>query len=298
MGKKPFLDPLVIARLQNMYLRAKFVVEGFISGLHKSPFRGFSLEFTEHRGYTPGDDLRHLDWKLYARKDRFYIKQYEEETNLKAYLIIDTSRSMSYKSNGISKLDYGSYLAAALAYLMIHQGDSVGLVTFAERVYQYIPPRQTKAHLSIIFEALENLELGNKTNFKRFFEDFSLATTRRALAILISDLFDEQHQVIEVLKHFRYKKNELIVFHLLDKQEVTFDFEELLLFKDMESGENVLAQPELLSASYQELFSHFIETYRANFQRNDIDYCQIITNQPLDIALARYLAKRTVEKRR
>ncbi|GAG51955.1 unnamed protein product, partial [marine sediment metagenome] len=204
-SKKGYIDPLIVAKLSTMLLKARFVVEGFIAGLHQSPYRGFSLEFAQHREYSPGDETRHVDWKVYGRKDKYFVKQYQEETNLKGYILLDISASMGYKSKEITKLQYGSYLAASLAFLMLKQQDSVGLATFDEKIKKYIPPRQSKGHLSLILEELEKLIPSSQTGINRSLRELGQYTKRRGLIILISDLLDEQEKVVNALKYFRFK---------------------------------------------------------------------------------------------
>ena len=287
-----YIDPLVVAKLSTMLLRARFVVEGFIAGLHQSPYKGFSLEFAQHREYSPGDETRHVDWKVYGRKDKYFVKQYQEETNLKGYVLLDRSASMGYKSEGISKLQYGSFLGASLAYLMLRQQDSVGLATFDERIKKYIPPRQSMAHLSLILEELENLVPSSRTGINQSLRELGQYTKRRGLIILISDLLDEQEEVIKALKYFRFKKHEVIVFHLLDQAELEFPFSSVLWLEDMEDGKRVLTHPEIIREKYKRLVKEFTETYKLNCLRSDIDYCLINTRTPLDLALGTYLARR------
>jgi len=287
-----YIDPLVVAKLSTMLLRARFVVEGFIAGLHQSPYRGFSLEFAQHREYSPGDETKHVDWKVYGRKDKYFVKQYQEETNLKGYILLDRSASMGYRSEGISKLQYGSYLGASLAFLMLKQQDSVGLATFDERIKKYIPPRQSKGHLSLILEELESLVPSSRTGINRSLQELGQYTKRRGLIILISDLLDEQEEVLKALKYFRFKKHELIVFHLLDHAELELPFSSALWLEDMENGKRVLTHPEIIREKYKGLVKEFIETYKLSCLRSDIDYCLIDTKTPLDLALGAYLARR------
>ncbi|MQY53508.1 MAG: DUF58 domain-containing protein [Firmicutes bacterium] len=275
-----------------MLLKARFVVEGFIAGLHQSPYRGFSLEFAQHREYSPGDETRHIDWKVYGRKDKYFVKQYQEETNLKGYILLDRSASMGYKSKEITKLQYGSYLAASLAFLMLKQQDSVGLVTFDERIKKYIPPRQSKGHLSLILEELEKLVPSSQTGINRSLQELGQYTKRRGLIILISDLLDEQEKVLNALKYFRFKKHEVIVFHLLDPAEMELPFTNVLWLEDMENGKRVLTHPQIIREKYKSVVKEFVETYKLSCLRSDIDYCLMDTKTPLDFALGTYLARR------
>ncbi|MEE8179769.1 MAG: DUF58 domain-containing protein [bacterium] len=291
-SKKGYIDPLIVAKLSTMLLKARFVVEGFIAGLHQSPYRGFSLEFAQHREYSPGDETRHIDWKVYGRKDKYFVKQYQEETNLKGYILLDRSASMGYKSKEITKLQYGSYLAASLAFLMLRQQDSVGLVTFDERIKKYIPPRQSKGHLSLILKELERLVPSSQTGINRSLQELGQYTKRRGLIILISDLLDEQEKVLNALKYFRFKKHEVIVFHLLDPAEMELPFTNVLWLEDMENGKRVLTHPQIIREKYKSVVKEFVETYKLSCLRSDIDYCLMDTKTPLDFALGAYLARR------
>lgn len=290
--KKGYIDPLIVAKLSTMLLKARFVVEGFIAGLHQSPYKGFSLEFAQHREYSPGDETRHIDWKVYGRKDKYFVKQYQEETNLKGYILLDRSASMGYRSKGITKLQYGSYLAASLAFLMLRQQDSVGLATFDERIKKYIPPRQSKGHLSLILKELEKLVPSSQTGINRSLRELGQYTKRRGLIILISDLLDEQEKVLNALKYFRFKKHEVIVFHLLDPAELELPFTNVLWLEDMENKKRVLTHPEIIREKYKNVIKEFVETYKLSCLRSDIDYCLMDTKTPLDFALGAYLARR------
>ncbi|MEW6556703.1 MAG: DUF58 domain-containing protein [Elusimicrobiota bacterium] len=290
---KPYLDPLVVAKLSSMALRARFVVEGFISGLHTSRFKGHSIEFAQHREYSFGDELKHLDWKVYGKSDRYFVKQFEEETNLKSYILLDTSGSMGYKSNGISKLEYGSYIAAALSYLMIKQGDSVGLVVYDTKLKKIIPPRSSLSHLAVIFDELSELvPTSSETDITKVLLDFSTNIKKRALIILVSDLFDDQEKIIRAIKNYRYARNEVIVFHIMDKTEKILNLDGNILFKSMENESFLIAESEIIRKEYQKLVAEFIEKYRLEFQKSDIDYSVFDTSTPLDVALTNYLFKR------
>lgn len=289
---RKFLDPEVVSRLANMDLRARLVVEGFIIGLHRSPYHGFSVEFSEHRQYMPGDELKHIDWKVYGKTNRFYVKQFEEETNLKSYLLLDASASMGFKSGRISKLTYASYLAASLTYLMLHQQDSVGLVIFDEKTRKYIPPRAVPAYLHLILKELDHLRSGNETDVSKTFHELAERIKRRGLIIVLSDLFDDPHKILSGLKHFRHRKHEVIVFHILDPMERTFDFKGETIFKDLETGEELSTQAWHIRKEYREQMQDFIETYKRRCLENQIDYVLIDTSEPFDKALFDYLVKR------
>jgi len=289
---KKYLDPVALSRLGGMELVARLVVEGFVTGLHKSPYQGFSVEFAEHRQYMPGDDIRYIDWKVFGKSDRFYIKKFEEETNLRAYILLDASGSMGYKSNGLSKLEYGCYLAASLTHLMLKQHDSVGLVVFDTRMRRYIPARGEPTHLKAITSALEDTEAGDETNISRTFQQLAKQIIRRGLIIIISDLLDNPQDVLTSLGHFRHRKHEVIVFHLLDKAELTFPFNGPTVFRDMENRKLLSTQAEALKEIYLQQISNFIEDYKRGCGANSIDYVQIDTSVPFDYALFAYLSKR------
>jgi uncharacterized protein (DUF58 family) len=291
--KTKFLDPEVLQTIAGMELRARLVVEGFISGLHKSPYQGFSVEFAEHRQYTPGDELRHIDWRVFGKSDRFYIKLYEEDTNLKCYLLLDASGSMGYHSNKVSKLWYGANLAAALTQLMLQQLDSVGLLLFDEEIRRYIPPRSNPRHRKIIFGELEELKPGKRTQVSRIFHDFAERIRRRGLIIVISDLFDDPDAVLTSLQHFRHKKHEVIVFHVLDPYELTFPFERLTLFRDLEGAiAPIMTEPHVLKRRYLEKLEEFRGKLKRGCRESAIDYFEIDTSENFGHALTRYLATR------
>ncbi len=290
---RKYLDPRVVSKLSNLELIARLVVEGFIVGLHKSPYHGFSVEFSEHRQYSPGDETRYIDWKVYGRTDRYFIKQFEAETNLRAYIILDASRSMAYASEGnITKFDYACYLASALAYLMILQRDAVGLVIYDEGIRKFIPPRSVRSYLDVILSELEITKPGNKTNTAKSLHLVAERIKRRGLVIVLSDLLDEQNEVISAFKHFRYKKNELIVFQILDPMERSFNFNADALFRDMETSERMMTQSLYIQKDYRRAFEEFIKRYRLECLINRIDYELMDTATPFDVALFRYLSKR------
>ena len=276
-----------------MELRARLVVEGFITGLHKSPYHGFSVEFAEHRQYMPGDEIRHLDWKIYGKTGRYYIKQYEEETNLKSYLVLDASRSMAYASQGnITKIEYASYLVAALSYMMVKQQDAVGLTVFDEEITAYLPPHATRGYLRQILAALENLRAGNRTGAGKSLHQVADRIKRRGLVIVVSDLLDDPDEVIGALKHFRHKKNEVIVMHILDPLERTFAFDGDAVFKDMETADEFMTQPWQIRKAYQRSMADFLDRFKRECRENYVDYVLLDTRTPYDVALVEYLSKR------
>ncbi len=291
-GKQKYLDPEVVRMISNMELKARLVVEGFISGLHKSPYQGFSVEFAEHREYVPGDELKHIDWRVFGKSDRFYIKLYEEDTNLKCYILLDVSHSMKYSSNGISKFEYGANLTGALTYLMLRQMDSVGLLTFDDSIRKYIPPRSSPRHLKIILRELDGTKTGNPTRVSNIFHDFAERIKKRGLIIVISDLLDDPDEILTSLQHFRHKKHEVLVFHLLDDDELTFPFDRLTLFKGLEDQMEILTEPHALRKTYIKHLEEFLNRLKRGCRDGNIDYNLINTRDSYAKALTRYLASR------
>ncbi len=287
-----YLDPELVSKLNNLSLRARLVVEGFIAGLHRSPYHGFSVEFAEHRIYGPGDDIRHIDWKLFGKTDRYYVKQFEEETNLKAYLLLDQSKSMSFASGSVSKLSYSQTLAAALAYLMIKQQDAAGLAIFDSELRKYVAPRAKPSHLKSLIAQMTDLVPGPETAISPTLHSLAESIKKRGLIILISDLFDDPDDVLMGLKHFRHKQHEVIVFHILDPQELAFDFTSRTRFRDLESGERITTEPWHLQHEYKSRMEAFVDKYKYGCRQHNIDYVQITTDKPLDEALTEFLIKR------
>jgi uncharacterized protein (DUF58 family) len=275
-----------------MELRARLVVEGFIIGLHQSPYHGFSAQFAEHRPYMPGDSLKHIDWKVYGKTDRFYVKQFEEETNLKAYLLLDISSSMGYASKEISKLTYASYVAAALTYMMLKQQDAVGLASFAEKIERYLPPKSIPTQMKNILVELENVQPKPITRSADTFHELAERIKRRGLIIVLSDLLDEPGEVIKGLKHFRHKKHEVIVFQILDPMEKSFAFSRDSIFEDLETRERLPSQPWFIRTAYQKQLRQFFEQYKKAFREEGIDYYLMDTSFPIDQSLFFYLQKR------
>jgi len=288
-----YLKPESLQKLARMEIVARLVVEGFISGMHRSPHRGFSVEFAEHRRYVPGDEIRHINWKAYARSDRYYIKQYEEETNLRGYILLDCSASMSYASGAVSKLFYGKCLAAALSYLMLKQQDSVGLVTFDHAVRSYVPPRAVPTHLKAIAHQIDEARIGGETSLSNIFHNLAERIKRRGLIIIISDLFDNLKDILSGLSHFRHKKHEVMIFQVLDPDEISFPFRNWTMFNNLEKdGHQLLTEPQRVRAAYLQSFGEFTREVRRNCRQKRIDYEQLDTAIPFDVALAAYLAKR------
>ena len=295
------LDPQVLAKVHRLELIARGVVEGFVAGRHQSPFKGFSVEFAEHRQYTPGDCLRDLDWRVYAKSDRYYIKQYIEETNLRAVILLDASGSMKYtgsmaaRHNGqrLSKFEYGQYLAASLAHLMIHQQDAVGLVTFDTEVRRYIPARSRANHLRVVLQELSETVPGEETSLAPIFHDIAERAHRRGLIVVISDLFDDLDELMKALHHFRYRKHEVLLLHVMAEEELLFPFEQWTDFRNLEITEHhVQLDPLSIRAAYVEEIRKFIDRIQMTCGQMNIDYVQLSTRQDFGVALAHYLARR------
>ena len=287
-----FLDPSVLAGLDNLELRARVVVEGFLSGLHKSPHRGFSVEFNDYRHYHRGDDMRHVDWKLYARSDKFYIKQYEDETNVRCVILLDTSASMQYSSGSMSKLNYGVTLASALAYFVMRQRDAVGLITFDDEVRNFIPPRTRQPHLMRILRTLSTVQAGTHTNTVKPLTDLAASLTKKSMVILITDMLDDEERVIGTLKNLRAMGNDVIMFQVMDADELTFPFNEASEFIDMENNETFITSPAAIRDAYLENLNEFLQFCKKQCQSSGVDYCLLNTAEPLDQALSSYMTKR------
>jgi len=288
-----FLEPQALGRVKNLSMVARGVVEGSITGLHASPYKGFSVEFAEHREYTAGDDPRHLDYRMLARTDRLYIKQYEEETNMRVQVLLDTSGSMGYSVDGkLTKLEYGSYLTAILAYLMTRQQDSVGLCAFDTEVRLDMPARSSPRHFSEMMHKLEGIKAGRETNVAQTLHKLANRFKKRCLIVLISDLYDNPEDVIRSLHHFRHRRHEVILFHVFDKAEIEFPFDDLTVFHDLETNERIQVDPAYVREEYKAQVDGFIETYRRACAEAQIDYVLTDTSVPYDFMLSRYLAKR------
>ncbi len=287
------LDPAALARLRNLKLVARSVVEGFITGLHSSPYQGFSTEFSEHRQYVAGDDLRHLDWRVLGRTNRHYVKRYEEETNLRAHILLDASASMGFAGrHELSKLDYARQLAAVLAYLLVRQRDSVGLVLFDETIRLRMPPRSTTRHLNELLTQLENCRAGRGTRVAGTFHDLAESFRRRCLIIVISDLYDDPDEVLHALHHFRHRKHEVILYHVLDPMELEFDYDQMAEFVDSETGQRLQVDPVSVRDDYRRRIEEFLRTYRQACNRSRVDYITTDTRVPYDLLLGAYLNRR------
>jgi uncharacterized protein (DUF58 family) len=288
-----FLDPAVIARLGSMELKARTVVEGFLSGLHRSPYKGFSVEFAEYRQYLPGDDLSTLDWKVYARTDRHYVKKFEEETNLECHILLDVSASMAYRGGAaMSKVEYGSVLAASLAYLMHRQRDATGLIEFDDRITGRLPASARPGHLHAILLALDRIVPGAKSDVGRPLHQLAEALGKRSLAVLISDLLDDPETVVRGLKHLRFRGTDVIVFQVLDPHEIQFPFRGAARFTDVESHDEVTADPARVRDGYLEAMDTLRARYEKELRGAGIDFLTLDTSKPLDFALLAYLDAR------
>jgi len=291
--EKNYFDPKVLAGIANLGLRARWVVEGLMSGVHKSRAKGFSVEFEEHREYSPGDEIRRIDWKALGKFDRYFIKEYEDETNLRAYLLLDASASMNYSSDGVTKFDYGCTLTASLAYLILKQQDAAGVVTFSNRIESFVPPRAKRDYLIQILHALENRGPAGETNVGKILDDIASQIRRRGLVVLVSDLLDEPEPILKGLRQFRFKGNDVIVFHLLDQAELDLPFDGNILFEDLEAANlQIVADPRAIRKTYQQVVQEFINEMRKQCHAESIDYQLISTATPLDQALASYLSWR------
>ncbi len=293
-----YLDPLTLASLEGLDLQARMVVEGYVAGMHPSPYHGFSVEFAEHREYVPGDDIRHVDWKVWSKTDKLYLKQYEQETNLLSYLLLDTSESMAYASGeNVSKLRYAQWIVASLAYLILQQQDSVGLVIYDDAVRRYLKPAGQPSQLKEILHLLDVTPAREKSDLGLVFNDLAERFKKRGLVAIFSDLFDDPARIITGLKHFRHRRHEVIVFHVLDPAELDFPFRDTTLFKGLEGMSDLLTDPHALKRAYQAELGSFLEELEKGCRMVDIDYVPLRTDQSLDVALSSYLASRAARIR-
>lgn len=287
------VPPSALSRISNLNLIARWVVQGFISGLHRSPFHGFSVEFAEYRQYTPGDDLRYFDWKAYAKSDRNYIRKFHSETNVRMYIAVDCSKSMSFGTTGISKLQYAKALAASISYLMVSQNDAVGAAVFSDKILSYLPPKSSRRHLNDIALMLSSAKPQATTNVSAALNVVAHMLKRRGMVVLISDLYDEPESVIHSLKQLRFLKNEVIVFHLFDPVELNFDYAGMTEFVELESDKRMLVLPSLVRKEYQKAVRAYIEEMRKACSGINVEYQVLDTSTPFDVALATYLHKRS-----
>jgi uncharacterized protein (DUF58 family) len=293
-ASQQYLDPQVLAKLQGLQLRARLIVEGYVAGVHRSPFHGFSIEFAEHREYASGDDLRYLDWKVLGRTDKYYLKQFEEETNLVCHLLLDTSESMLYKSDAaaMSKLEYAKCAAAALAYLILRQQDSVGLVTFDHEIRALVRPSSNASHIKQLLHVMEHSVPERKTASGAIFHDLAERFKKRGIVMVLSDLFDDVDAMMAGLKHFRHRRHEVVLLHVLDPAELDFPFQQPTLFRGLEHLPEVLADPRAVRKAYLAEFNRYLMRLKRACRMHRIDYLLVPTNRSLEVVLSSYLASR------
>ena len=291
--KNRFIDPKVLMKIQNLELVARSVVEGFVQGLHRSPYLGFSVDFASYRQYMPGDEIRRIDWNVFSRSDKLYIKLYEGETNTRVLVLLDVSGSMNYGSGEVKKIDYGRILAACLSYFAYHQRDGVGLLTFDTEIRSHVPASRRRGQLMTILSEIDRIQPSQSTEFRKPLRFLAEYLTRRGVIVLISDLYDEPENIISGLKVLKAKGNDIIVFHIMDNFELTFPFEDMAQFEDMETKRKLHVIPEYLRTQYLHILKDHMERIRKELSGMRIDYCLIDTSKPLDAALFSYLAARS-----
>jgi len=286
------LDPSVLSRLMHLPLSARFPMEGTVSGHHKSPHRGSSVEFAEYRNYVPGDDIRRLDWRVFGRTDRFYLKEFEAETNLRCYFVLDCSGSMGFSKAGQSKLEYAKKIIATLAYLTIHEGDAIGLICVGEKALIEIPPRRNPAHLKLILDTLQNAKPHGETGLVSVLHDLAEKIRRRAVVIVLSDFFCEPAPLMSCFQHLRFQKHDLALFHLLDRAEVMFQFDRPMRFVDMENNFSLVTEPAGIRDEYLRQLNLFLEQMRAGAHEFGVEYRRVITDENYEKALGSFLVER------
>ncbi|MBF0546869.1 MAG: DUF58 domain-containing protein [Candidatus Riflebacteria bacterium] len=288
-----YLDPKLLASFSSLEVKARTVVEGFVSGLHKSPFKGFNVEFAEYRQYTPGDPIKDIDWKIYGRTDKYYIKEHEEETNLSGYLVLDVSGSMSYKGDGIlNKMDYAATLAASLAFLMLRQQDSVGLVTFSKGIKRIIRPKTGMSHLKVICNELENTTPSDETDVSEALDRVAETMRKRGILIIFSDLMDRAETIIAKARQLRSRRHEVLIFHVLDRHEISFPFEDITLFEDLEDKTEIITDAFSLRREYVKRINHLVSTFQSALRKSGIDYLLTDTSRPLEASLKSFFTRR------
>lgn len=288
------LDPRTLAKLKGLHLRARHIVEGYVSGLHRSPYHGFSIEFAEHREYAPGDDLRYVDWKVFGRTDKFYLKQYEDETNLLCYLVLDISESMTYRSSpaALSKLEYAQALAASVAWLVLEQQDAAGLVTFDSQIRTLLRPASNTSHLKQMIHSMETVSPGKKTAAGPIFHELAERLKKRGVVMIFSDLFDNVNSLLAGLKHFHHRRHDVVLLHILDPAELDFPFQRPTQFQGLEEFPDVMTDPQALRRAYLKELGAFQQSLREGCRAMNIDYELMRTDRPLDAALRSFLAGR------
>ena len=291
---RPYADPKVVEKISRLQLKARHIVEGFVTGMHRSPYHGFSIEFAKHRHYSPGDDIRHLDWKVFGRNDRLYIKEYELETNLRSHILLDTSESMDYAAEGkTSKLEFACFVAASMATLILRQQDSVSMVTFNKEPDQRVPSSSSMGHLGAILGTLARSKPEGTTDLGTILHQTADQIQRRGLIIIISDLLDDPDRILKGLQHLRHRRHDVILFHILDGDEIDFPFSRMTQFEGMEEEDlRLLIEPRSLQQAYQEEVENFCHEIRQGCTRYRIDYALLRTDRALDVELSKYLARR------
>ena len=292
MPSNKYLSPDIISNIGSLSLKARLLVEGLIVGMHKSPYHGFSVEFSEHRSYNRGDEIRKIDWKIWGKTNKYFVKEYEEETNLLTHIILDQSNSMSYTSKNITKLEYAKVLSASLAYLMLKQQDGVGLTLFDSKIQASIEPKSKSNHIKSLFSIMEGIIPGPDTNIGDILHISAESIKKRGLIIIISDFLDDIQSIVSGIKHYRYKGHEVILFHILDKQELQLNFNERTQFIDLETKEIITTDPWHIRKDYRQGIQKFCDELKNNCRKNKVDYNLLCTNQPIEIALFDYLLKR------
>lgn len=292
MEKPDFLDPKVIARLNRISVTARQPMLGSVTGMHKSAARGSSVEFAEYRKYVPGDDIRHIDWRVYARSDKYFIKEFEADTNLRCYLIMDTSASMGFAAADGTKFDYARKLAAHLAYVLIQQGDAVGLTTFGEKMVHDIPSRRSPLHLRLILDTIMKVKPVGKTELVQTIHDLAEKISSRALVVVISDLFTEVEPLLDCFQHMRFRKHDLAIFHLLDDQELSFGFDRPIRFQDMESSFSLVTDPSVIKSNYLDAVDNYLRAMQRGCREFGVDYQRISTDTPFEKILSSFLLER------
>jgi len=294
--RSELVDPRAVARLMRAQVHARLPMSGNMSGQHKSPHKGSSVEFAEYRKYVPGDDVRLLDWRVYARTDRFYLKEFEADTNLRAWFVVDCSASMGYTSHGPTKLDYARRMAATLAYMLVQQGDAVGLTCFAEETFLDIPARRNAAHLGNIFDGLGKLKSKGETALVPALHALAERIPQRGLVLIFSDFFTSVDQLLQCFQHLRFRKHDLAVFHLLDRAELKFDFTHPTRFVDMENQSTTLAEPEIMRARYFEELNRYLNEIKTGCREFKTEYRRVVTDEDYEQVVSRFLVERSRKK--
>jgi len=295
---RKYLDPKTLSRIQSLDLRARLIVEGLMTGMHRSPYQGISVEFAQHRPYVAGDDIRHVDWKVFGRSDKIYLKQYQEETNLHLICVVDSSESMGFTSfdkesfGPWTKYDHATAIAASLSYMAIQQQDSVGLAVFAESLSRYFKPSNTPGQWRIITQELQTIPKWNKTNTGKILDQLAEKLNHRSLIVILSDFFDDLDSIKQGLRHLRYKKHEIMMFQILDPQEIEFPFEDVTMFKGLEEMGDLLTEPRALRAGYLEQLKQFTDGLQKLCRGMNIDFVRMNSGEPLDVSLSGFLANR------